>query len=229
MLVARFCLRIGWFILVVASTVVKTAVFLKMLVQHYLLLWLVLFLGFFSLDCAGLFPFTFVPAPRPGMVIISNENPNIWAEAWVFRGSFSLDGLVAIDQFGQPTLVRTPILFWVNGQGHLMAEELVSEDQRGIDRWLCKFKVTVAQSPITAGSTCTPVGQVIFFSPRPAEYTLLVRWHNFVGRLVPIGGRTEEVIRFRTRGYPFEYDNRYRNLDGTPIGADRIIRLSSYY
>ncbi len=227
-MLVRFLIRLFWFVFEIANIVLKIVLFIAMLVRHYLFLGIVLFLGFWHLGCAAIFPFTTIPGPRPGMVIVSNENPNLWAEVLVFRGSFSLDGLVAIDQFGQPTLVRTPILFWVTKEGHLTAEELVSEDQRALPRWLSKFKITAAQSPIEQGARCTPVGQVIFFSPRPAEYTLLVHWRNFYGRLVPIGGRTEEVIRFRTRGYPFEYDNRYRNLDGTPIGADRIILLSSY-
>lgn len=211
--------------------ILRAIVFITTMVQRYLNKKMshLVFLCFLSLGCAGLFPFTTVPGPRPGMVIISNENTAIWAEVWVFRGNCSLEELVAIDQTGQPTLVRTPILFWVNKEGHLVTEELVTEGQRARDRWLCKFRIVAAQSPIVQGAKCTPVGQVIFFSPRPAEYTLLVRWNNFYGRLVPVYGRAEEIIHFRTRGYPFEYDYRYKNLDGTPIGADRIIRLSSYY
>jgi len=168
-----------------------------------------------------------IPTPRPGMVLLTNENEGTWAEILgVFRGSWSERDLVGIDSRGQLTITRRPILFWVSGDGYLFAEDFLEGKKIESQKIIYQFRISSALGAIYEGSFSTPTTRVIFLPPHPAEYTVLVRYRNTYGNIVSVNGKSEEAIRFRTQGYPFEYDSRFMNLDGTRIGADRIIRLS---
>ncbi len=96
--------------------------------------------------------YTRVPPPQPGLVLSINESPGVWAECWLFEGSFSERDLILFSPAlsGQLKFAKAPIsCFTIN-------------PPRGIPH----------------GFPSMPVTKPLLLSNYPADYTLLVFYRN---------------------------------------------------
>jgi len=115
-----------------------------------------------------------IPSPQAGLFLPVNQSPGVWAECWLFEGSFSLRTLITSHptQRGKLIFVKTPI-------EHFKIDPPISQP----------YKNNVASSAITVP---------ILLPTYPAWYTLLVFHQNARGWVVKM-----QTIQFRTTGYPF--------------------------
>ncbi len=113
-----------------------------------------------------------LPSPQPGLVLVVNQSPAVWAQCWLFEGSFSEKKLIIPHptKRGKMTFVKTPLKqFTINPP------------------FSKPFKGNVISSAITV-----PLLLEVYRAP----YTLLVFHRSFLGDVVSI-----ETRRFSTTGY----------------------------
>ncbi len=115
-----------------------------------------------------------IPSPQAGLVLPVNQSPGVWAECWLFEGSFSERDLIT----SHPTK-RGMLIFVKPPLKHFRISPPMSQP----------YKNSVASSAITVP---------ILLPTYPARYTLLVFHQNFRGWVVKM-----ETKRFRTTGHPF--------------------------
>ena len=113
-----------------------------------------------------------IPLPQPGLTLPINESPGVWAECFLFEGSFNERDLIIPhpDGQGRLTFVKTPIKYFTINP---------------------PFSRPYANS---VGSTA--ITFPLLLSPYPADYTLLVYYTNLQDWVVNI-----EARRFSTTGY----------------------------
>jgi hypothetical protein len=152
--------------------------------------------------------FTVIPDPQPGLVLPINRSPGVWAECWLFEGSFGERDLIIPHptQRGRLTFAKPPIKRFV------------------IDPpWSQPYQYSVVSSVITVP---------LLLAAYPADYTLLVFHQNFRDRLTRIIRSEEEIVikarqietrRFSTSGYAL---NNYYVSAGRRVYADRVIMLA---
>jgi len=115
-----------------------------------------------------------IPSPQAGLVLPVNQSTAVWAECWLFKGSFSERNLITSHptQRGKLIFVKTP---------------------------LEHFKISPPMSqPYSNGVASSATTRPILLPTYPAQYTLLVFHQNARGWVVEM-----QTIRFRTTGYPF--------------------------
>lgn len=115
-----------------------------------------------------------IPSPQAGLVLPVNQSPAVWAECWLFQGSFSERSLIT----SHPT-IRGKLIFVKTPLKHFKIDPPMSQP----------YKNSVASSAITVP---------ILLPTYPAQYTLLVFHQNARGWVVKM-----QTIQFRTTGYPF--------------------------
>ena len=115
-----------------------------------------------------------IPSPQAGLVLPINQSPGVWAECWLFEGSFSERDLIT----SHPT-IRGKLIFVKTPIRH--------------------FKISPPVAQYYADNVATEAKTVPLLLPTyPARYTLLAFHQNFRGWVVKM-----QTIQFRTTGYPF--------------------------
>lgn len=117
---------------------------------------------------------TSIPSPQAGLVLPINQSMGVWAECWLFEGSFSERDLIT----SHPT-IRGKLIFVKPPIEHIRISPPMSQPY--------------ANGMASSAKTCP-----ILLPTYPAVYTLLVFHQNYNGWVVKI-----ETKRFRTSGYPF--------------------------
>jgi len=115
-----------------------------------------------------------IPSPQAGLVLPINRSPAVWAECWLFEGSFSERNLIT----SHPT-IRGKLIFVKPPIEHFRISPPMSQ-------------------PYSNGMASSAITVPILLPNYPARYTLLVFHQNFRGWVVKM-----ETKRFRTTGYPF--------------------------
>jgi|TARA_Y100000294_G_C8564451_1_gene340276 hypothetical protein len=115
-----------------------------------------------------------IPSPRPGLVLPINRSPAVWAECWLFEGSFRQEELIIPHRTvrGKLSFAKTPL-----------------------KHFIINPPVTV---PYSNGVMSTVITVPLLLSPYPANYTLLVFHKNFRQWVVKM-----ETRQFSTTGNPF--------------------------
>jgi len=115
-----------------------------------------------------------IPSPQAGLVLPINRSPGVWAECWLFEGSFSERNLIT----SHPT-IRGMLIFVKSPIEH--------------------FKINPPMSqPYKNGVMSSVITRPVLLPTYPAQYTLLVFHQNARGWVVRM-----QTIRFRITGYPF--------------------------
>jgi len=115
-----------------------------------------------------------IPRAQAGLVLPINRSPGVWAECWLFEGSFSERDLITSHPIrrGMLIFVKTPIEH---------------------------FKISPPTSqPYSNNVLSSVITRPILLPTYRASYTLLVFHQNFRGWVVRM-----QAIRFSTTGYPY--------------------------
>lgn len=137
---------------------------------------IVLLLSLFVLllGCAGIGKYTSIPSPQPGLILPVNGNQAVWAECWLFKGSFRRDELIIPHATGggKLTFVKSPLKHFI------------------IDPPMTQLYKNDVMSSVSTFPLKLP--------PYRADYTLLVFHKNFRGWV-----RKIETRWFSTTGNAF--------------------------